>query len=254
MRFFKLSGAGNDFVLLPSGPRPSRRRIAELCDRRRGIGADGVLWVRRGRGEHTVLYWNADGSRAFCGNGTRCAAWWLRLQGAGKALRLRTEAGPAEAVVEGRERVRVRMPPPAGLTLGLELDAADRPWTTHAATVGVPHAVVEVRRLERFAVVEVGRALRRQRAFGRLGANANFVERLGRGLWAIRTYERGVEDETLACGSGVTASAYVLESIGRDSLPLRFRARGGDTLTVSRHDGRLWLEGPARVVFHGELP
>lgn len=253
MRFFKLSGAGNDFVLLPSGPRPSRSRIAELCDRRRGVGADGVLWVRRGRGEHTVLYWNADGSRAFCGNGTRCAAWWLFKQGAGKRLRLRTETGRAEAVIEGRERARVRMPRPRGLTLGLELDAAGRRWVVHAVTVGVPHVVVGVPDLVRFPVVQVGRALRRHKAFGTAGANVDFVRRRGRGLYDVRTYERGVEDETLACGSGITATAYILESIGLDRLPLRLRARGGDTLVVSR-EGGLWLEGPSSITFAGDLP
>ncbi|MBI5201521.1 MAG: diaminopimelate epimerase [Elusimicrobia bacterium] len=250
MKFWKLSGAGNDFVLFDGGAAPSRARVAELCDRRSGVGADGVLRVRRG----SVDYWNADGSRAFCGNGTRCAAWWLRLRGGPANTRLRTEAGLVDASVVGRERVAVSMPAPKGLRLGLELAAAGRAWLVHHAVVGVPHALVEVDGLSKFPVVEVGRALRRHAAFGKAGANANFVERLGNGSYALRTYERGVEDETLACGSGATATAYILESIGRDRLPIRLRVRGGDVLVASRRDGRIWLEGPARVTFTGEVP
>lgn len=254
MRFTKLSGAGNDFILLHGpGAAPTAEQVRRLCDRREGVGADGVLLVRRsaGRSPHSVVYLNADGSRAFCGNGTRCAAWWLRTQGAPRRMRLATEAGVVDAVVEAPGRVRVRMPKPAKVRLGLELEAAGRRWLVHAAEVGVPHAVVEVERLDRFPVREVGPAIRRHPAFGKAGANANFVERLGPSFFAIRTFERGVEDETLACGSGATASALILEAIGRAAMPLRLRVKGGDTLVVSREGGGLWLEGPARITFTG---
>ncbi|MCX5787641.1 MAG: diaminopimelate epimerase [Elusimicrobia bacterium] len=254
MRFAKLSGAGNDFVLVESGGRAAPAVARRLCDRREGVGADGVLFLRRGRpgGAHRLHYLNADGSRAFCGNGTRCAAWWLSRTGGGRRLRPETDAGLLEAVVEGEGRVRVRMPRARGLRLGLELSAAGRRWIVHAIDTGVPHAVVAVQGLSRFPVERFAPPLRRHRAWGRAGANVDFIERRGEGVFALRTFERGVEGETLACGTGALAAAVVLETLGLAHLPLGLLTRGG-TLTVRRERGALWLEGPARIVFTGEV-
>lgn len=242
-RFWKLSGAGNDFVLL-RGPVPAARARAlarRLCDRRAGVGADGLLVAAPGR----VLYLNADGSRAFCGNGARCAAWWLS-KGRG-AVAFALSGVPVRAVVAGG-RARVRMPDaPAPKAVKTSLGPAV------FVDTGVPHAVRRVKGLAAFDVAGQGRRLRSDRAFGRAGANADFIE-LGRGAVAIRTYERGVEAETLACGTGAVAAAL---ASGLPS-PVRVDARGG-RLTVSfarRKDGGftdVWLEGPVRQVFTGEV-
>lgn len=254
IRFWKLSGAGNDFVLLDARRVRSldAAAIRRLCDRREGVGADGVLLVRRSAGVHAVRYFNADGSRAFCGNGTRCAAWWLHLSGAGRRLPLRTDEGAVEAIVEKAGRVRVRMPAPKDFRPDLRLKAAGRTWRANFVHAGVPHVVVEVTRIEKAPLKTAGPALRRHPAFGRPGANVDFVETKSRAVH-IRTFERGVEDETLACGSGAVAAAATLERLGRISLPATLVARGGDRLVVSRQEGALWLEGPARVVFEGEV-
>ena len=263
LSFVKMSGAGNDFILLETAPRRGLPDLARrLCSRRTSVGADGLLVLRRGdSGRPRVEYYNADGSRAFCGNGNRCAAWWMHQRGwAGRRFSLETLGGRVEAVVVGRERVLIRMPEAKNIRLGLRLSAAGRKWTVHALDTGVPHAVVETRRLEDFPVVEAGRALRRHKAFGPAGANVNFMRiETARGpLVRIRTYERGVEDETLGCGTGVTACALCAHLLKGLRPPIRVHTRGGDVLSVNfrRGDGRftdIRLEGPAKVTFLGEV-
>lgn len=249
-RFWKLSGAGNDFVLV-EGPLPSARAKAlarRLCDRREGVGADGLLVAERGR----VRYVNADGSDAFCGNGARCAAWWLKRRGWGGASFSLSGTAVRASVAAASGRVRM---PDASAARRLPVRAEGRVWNVLFLDTGVPHAVVAVAAaaLKSFPVVRIGRALRRHKAFGRAGTNVDFVARVPGGL-ALRTYERGVEDETLACGTGAVAAALTL---GR-SPRVRVAAAGGD-LTVAyspRKDGGftdVWLEGPVRQTFTGEV-
>lgn len=254
--FWKLTGAGNDFVLLDrlpkgrSGPALARK----LCDRRFGVGADGLLLVTR-RGRRVRLdYWNADGSSAFCGNGSRCAALWSAARGwsKGRAFTLDSSRGPLEVRLTAPGRAAVAMPAPRGFRLGLRLKAAGRTWTVHAVDTGVPHAVVFVPDLERAPVKAAGRALRFHKAFGKAGANADFVAVRG-GALELRTYERGVEDETLACGTGVVAAAAASLLTGRTRERVKVRVRGGETLSVSLLHGGTWLEGPGRIVFKGEV-
>lgn len=246
IRFTKLSGAGNDFVLIEGAGTPALAR--RLCARRSGVGADGLLAVRGRR----VEYRNADGTLAFCGNGARCAAWWLaRGRKATVAFVFSGVSCSAEAFPGG---ARLRMPDapaPRRLTVralgqDVQLDSLD---------TGVPHAVVRTgpRELPGYPVLVMGRLLRRHRAFGRAGTNADFVS-VSRGGVHIRTYERGVEDETLACGTGAVAAALCS---GLPS-PVRVHARGGE-LSVSftrRKDGGftdVWLTGPVTRVFTGEV-
>lgn len=256
-RFWKLSGAGNDFILLEGlGPLSGTALAQKLCSRRHSIGADGLLIARRS--PLSIDYFNADGSRAFCGNGTRCAAWWMKSRGwSGPNLTLRTSQGLIQAKIVGRERARIAMPLPTRLRWDLRLKATSRFWRVHALVVGVPHAVVEVTALDRFPVVQIGRELRRHPAFGSAGTNVNFVERTPRGL-AVRTFERGVEDETLACGTGAVASAFWANAFLGSKKPLRVATHGGDVLTAGFvwKEDRLeeaWLEGPAKITFTGEV-
>ena len=246
IRFTKLSGAGNDFVLIEGAATAALAR--RLCDRRAGVGADGLLAVRG----LSVEYRNADGTRAFCGNGARSAAWWL-AKGRRAAVEFRLSGVPCRAETSPGG-ARLRMPdvrPPRRLSvraLGrtLELDSLD---------TGVPHAVVRTApaELAGYPVLVMGRLLRRHRAFGRAGTNADFFS-VANGILHIRTYERGVEDETLACGTGAVAAALCS---GLRS-PVRVRARGGD-LSVSFARGKdggftdVWLTGPVERVFTGEV-
>lgn len=251
-RFWKLSGAGNDFILLRAEDLPRRSRLPalarRLCDRRLGIGADGILVLGA-----EVRYLNADGSAAFCGNGTRCAAWWLaRRRGRPGELSFTSSGVRVRARADSRG-ARVRMPDPTGMRLGLRLKVLGRTIRADYVDTGVPHLVVAWKGLSRAPVAELGRALRRHAALGPGGANVNFLE--GR---RARTYERGVEAETLACGTGAVACSLTLAARRGLRSPLAIQTRGG-TLTTSfrrRPDGAfddVWLEGPVAETFCGEV-
>jgi diaminopimelate epimerase len=263
--FLKMHGAANDFVVIdhrqPFLPEPLDPLVIRLCDRRRGIGADGVLLLERDREVHFAMrYFNADGKPAdYCGNGARCLARLaldLGLGGSGSSVRFRTAVGVQEAR-------------PAAQGRGIELDfgalpgsgetstvsAAGREFTGRLIQAGVPHFVVGVERVEWLPVLEWGSALRHHPRFGAEGANVDFVARLNSGRVAMRTYERGVEAETLACGSGAIASALWLAAQGGSS-PVSVVTAGGDELLVSLRATaggyEVRLTGPAEIAYRGE--
>ncbi|MBI5623679.1 MAG: diaminopimelate epimerase [Elusimicrobia bacterium] len=267
LEFWKLCAAGNDFVLVRSEDASrigmSLKRLAQvLCNRRRGVGGDGLLVVDRRKDLPAVSYLNSDGSAAFCGNGTRAAALWLYLQGItrkARAFSFMSSAGliHAKAAPDGRT-ASIRMPDPKGLRLGLKLSVPGWRGTAHSVDTGVPHLVVPVRELDGFDVAGVGRALRRHPAFRPAGANVDFVT-LGPRRVVMRTYERGVEDETLACGTGAVAAAVVAAALGSAEPPVKVLVRGGDVLQADFHlEGgaarEVWLQGPASIVYTGGFP
>lgn len=263
LKFAKMSGAGNDFVLLDwtaakASAQPLPRLAQKLCDRRTAIGADGLLVLVSGAERPTLRYFNADGSEAFCGNGARCAAWWLFSRGirrGKKEFDFNSDAGRLQARIKAPEVAAIAMPEPRALRLGLKLKAGGRSFLVDALDTGVPHAVATVKDLKDFPVFEYGRALRRHSAFAPAGANVNFIAKVAKG-WAIRTYERGVEDETLACGTGATAAAIIAAARGAAS-PVTVIARGGELKVHFKRSGPrftdVWLEGPAQVTYEGEI-
>ena len=270
LSFTKMNGAGNDFVLLDNRAADLRldaETIARLCDRHRGIGADGVLLVEPAslpQAAFFMRYYNADGGEAeMCGNGARCfARYATRLQAAGgDGLAFETRAGLIHARLDG-ELVRLDMSQPsAGMALGaLALDGQTLP-EAYFLNTGVPHVVVPAPDVERVDVHPVGRAIRYHARFAPKGANANFIQVLGPLEIILRTYERGVEGETLACGTGATASALIhAEMLGLlGSVNVAVRVRSGDVLRigferVGPFDFRgVTLGGPAEFVFHGEI-
>ncbi|MEP6473980.1 MAG: diaminopimelate epimerase [Gemmatimonadota bacterium] len=267
--FYKMSGSGNDFIMLDGRQSPvahwSAGRIRAVCDRRMGVGADGLV-ILAGEGADVVRmhFWNCDGSPAdMCGNAALCTTRLAATLGLGQPegmtlvtgagrFRTRTEAGPDQAALNL---------PPVQLPTevpGISLAAGER--SLHLCTVGVPHLVVEVEDLEGFDLIARGRDLRHHPALGPAGANANFVALpADDGPIGIRTYERGVEGETLACGTGTVAAGIVLAMAGRRSLPAEFRTRSGRPLRVAARLTELqavdlWLGGEGRLVFQGELP
>ena len=269
--FLKMQGAANDFVVvdhrrpfLPTTDGGLELLIRRLCDRRRGVGADGVLLLERGEGvDFAMRYFNADGRPAeFCGNGARCLAR-LALDlglGSGGEVRFQTAAGVQRARAGGDGRgIELHFGAVDGCGPIETLEAGGREFIGRRALTGVPHFVVPVERVEWVPVKEWGSALRHHAAFGSAGTNVDFVARLSPGRLAMRTYERGVEDETLACGSGAMASALWSVADG-DTPPVTIVTAGGDELFVglsplsgtaeARWDVR--LTGPAERVFRGE--
>jgi len=263
MKFWKMSGAGNDFVLLTGGRLKTaalKKLTLKLCARKLGVGADGLLYVNgAGKDAVSVRYFNSDGSEAFCGNGSRCSAWWAYSSGLLKRRKflLKTISGDLPAEIISAESVRMRMPDVPELRTGLKGKYPPGIKNLHFLNTGVPHVVVPVRDLEGTDVRGLGRALRYNKAFGAEGANVNFVKTSG-GVAAVRTYERGVEDETLACGTGLTASAVALALSGQVKSPVTLVARSGDRFRVwlspagSGASG-IWLQGPAKTIFEGEI-
>jgi len=264
---YKMTGSGNDFVMLDGRFTTPERwpatRVAAICDRRSGVGADGlVILTPDAPGRVRMTYWNSDGSRAaMCGNAALCStrlAVYLELAPPGD-LCLLTDAGvvPARGHPKG-DGAEIKLPDteiPRPVP-ALEVQRGER-WLAWG-TVGVPHLVVRVDDIEAVDVGRRGRELRSAPALGPEGANVNFVAPgvSAEEPWRIRTYERGVEGETLACGTGTVAAALALAAGGEARLPLRFRSRGGPELLVrgeldgSRaHD--LWLGGQGRLLFRG---
>ena len=263
--FLKMHGAGNDFVVIdhraPFLPDPPEPLIVRICDRRRGVGADGVLLLERDPElDFAMRYFNADGRPAdYCGNGARCLALLALDLGLGRGgeVRFRTAAGPQRGRRDPRGRgIRLAFGRTESGSETLQVEAGGRAFPGRLLKPGVPHFVTAVERVEWVPVAEWGAALRHHPRFGPEGANVDFVARLGPGHVAMRTYERGVEAETMACGSGAIASALWCAAEGGSS-PVRVLTAGGDELEVEFRADRegyddVSLTGPAEVSFAGE--
>ncbi|UCH85809.1 MAG: diaminopimelate epimerase [Candidatus Latescibacterota bacterium] len=266
-----MNGAGNDFIMIDNrtgGVELTTGVIARLCDRKRGVGADGVIVVEsEAVCDFRMRYYNADGGEAeMCGNGARCAAWYAVGLGLGTALaggtgvRFVSQAGPMSATVTD-DRVAVAMTDATSFEKTVSVPVADGEEIVHLINTGVPHAVrlePDWHGLTDDQVVTRGRRIRLHEMFAPAGVNANFVTVGDDGLVKIRTYERGVEAETLACGTGSVAAAIVLSHIGIVQSPVRLLTHGGDSLTVSfdqTAEGakNVILEGPAAVNFTGSF-
>jgi diaminopimelate epimerase len=264
LRFTKMNGAGNDFVLIDNrseANKLSRRQIAFLCERHRGIGADGVLLVERpeAEGDFRMRYYNSDGGEAeMCGNGARCFSRFVnKIAGPRSQFRFETQAGLIEAEIDG-DLVKLGMSRPHGLALNRSLDIGGVKLSTHFVNTGVPHVVTFVDDIASVPVQQWGSEIRFHPAFRPNGTNANFVKEIEPGKLAIRTYERGVEAETLACGTGVTAAGLLYAALSNAPSPVQLQARGGDWLEVGfRASGNdfedVTLKGPADFTFEGSI-
>jgi len=259
-----MNGAGNDFILFDNRSGDidlDRNQIARLCDRHRGIGADGILLLEKptNHADFRMRYFNADGGEAeMCGNGARCFARFANKVGGQKPkISFETPAGVISADLKGNS-VTLRMTEPTDLRLNVELPMTAEKKTVHFINSGVPHVVIPVAKIEEADVRREGAAIRYHKMFSPNGTNVNFIEKRGRDKIAIRTYERGVEDETLACGTGIVASALIFAASEKSSSPITVLARGGDELEVGFDKGEegfhnVTLTGPAEFVFEGNI-
>jgi diaminopimelate epimerase len=265
LEFTKMNGAGNDFILIDNRSGDihlTREQVARLCHRQRGIGADGLMLLvpaKSAAADWAWVFFNSDGSDAeMCGNGARCFARFAeRLTGAAGELRFETVAGVICARLQG-DLVTVSLTPPRDLRLHQTLSTGQGELEVHSLNTGVPHAVVLVPDADRAMVGAMGRELRFHETFQPAGTNVNFVQLLDPGSIRVRTYERGVEGETLACGTGVTASALICARLQDWPSPVRVRVQGGDLLRVGfevANDAfsNVQLTGPADFVLTGRI-
>lgn len=262
IEFDKYSGSGNDFVILDGRKvKIATTRLSAaakaMCDRRSGIGADGLLLMKpQGKKAVRMLYFNADGSRAaLCGNGARCISHFAVSVGAVEpSFYLYSDAGIHEVDVNGF-RVDVELVNPKLMRKNLVLKVKGREFKGHLIRVGVPHLIVKVPSVRKFDLNYWGPLLRRHRKLGRDGANVNIFESKIRGRIRMRTFERGVEGETLACGTGAAAAAWV--SVGMKNLlrKVMVRTTGGEDLTLRFEPGeaspRVFLAGRIHRIFSG---
>jgi diaminopimelate epimerase len=257
--FVKMHGAGNDFVML-DGRRLdaplTAAAIARICDRRLGVGADGLIVLAPANNRaFRMVYWNADGGEAeMCGNGARCSVEYAaRLGLHDGACDFVTAAGDLHGIRHAPGDIEVTLTPWRGLETGAAPTTS--PWREHhLCDTGVPHLVIFVDDLEAVDLPRWGRTLRGDPAFAPAGVNVNWVAAQG-DAFALRTYERGVEGETLACGTGACAAAVILCHLGRATSPVTIRTRGGDDLVIAvdAQAGTLTLRGPALTSFEGEV-
>ena len=263
--FYKMSGSGNDFIIIDNrdlslavGDLPTF--VRRICARKISVGADGLFLIEPSASvDFKWQFFNSDGSVGeMCGNGSRCVARYAYLLGiAGAKMSFETIAGIITAEVHGNV-VKVRLTNPSPLKIGQKILLDGQESLLDCIDTGVPHAVSFVDHLETFAVSDRGRKIRRHEFFQPKGTNADFACTLDRHQMKVRTYERGVEDETLACGTGVVAS--VLAAAGRNLVdsPVDVTVQSGETLRVyfSRREGafeEIYLEGKAKIVYQGML-
>jgi diaminopimelate epimerase len=265
LQFWKMQGSGNDFIVIdhrqPRVAEPDRiGLVKKLCAPKFGVGADGLIFIENSaQVNFRWRFFNADGSEAeMCGNGGRCAARFAVLNGiAPEKMAFETLAGVIHAEVHGR-RVKLELSQPHGLQLNLEIPLPTGSRTGHFINTGVPHVVVPVADLAAAPVAEVGRAVRFHPLFQPAGTNVNFFQVTGPQELRVRTYERGVEDETLACGTGSVAAALVASRLYALPSPIAVHPSSGETLMIyfDHQNGNfqsVFLEGEAAVVFQGEI-
>jgi diaminopimelate epimerase len=265
VNFTKMSGAGNDFVLIDNRSQTipiDAPQAVRMCDRHRGIGADGLIVLKpcaSGKADWAWDFYNSDGSLAeMCGNGARCFGRFVRgLTGAKDSFTFETRAGVLTARFNG-DAVTVTLTSPKDLRLNQTVPLSIGPTAIHSLDTGVPHAVLFVSDADKAMVQNVGSEVRYHSHFAPRGTNVNFVQLLGGNSIRVRTYERGVEGETLACGTGVTASALIASELHHLRPPIPVQVLDGRKLEVNfdkkgNEFTNVALSGPADFIFEGKI-
>ena len=269
LEFFKMTGSGNDFICIDNRDGKVEKHlkgmpvvdfVRAVCTPHLSLGADGVILLEPSQKvDFSWRFFNADGSEAeMCGNGGRCAARFAFIRGiAGREMSFETRAGIIDARVDGTW-VKIRLPEPTGLNLSLPIPVEERTMTGHFINTGVPHTVIFCEELLSCDVLRLGRLIRFHELFAPTGTNVDFVRVEDKNRLKIRTYERGVEGETLACGTGSVAAALLSAALGMTRPPVEVGVASGEMLKVyfdceGHKFKNVYLEGKAHVVCQGEL-
>jgi diaminopimelate epimerase len=265
IEFYKMSGSGNDFIIIDNRSNivdesDLSNFIVNVCRRKMSVGADGVILVENtDNADFKWRFFNSDGSVAeMCGNGARCVARFAYLNNiAGSNMSFETLAGLVKAeVIE--ERVKVKMTDPFDLETDVAIEFKNGLTSIYSINTGVPHVVMVKNSIDDIDIVKIGRKIRYHDRFLPAGTNVNFVCHVKDNTIAIRTYERGVEDETLACGTGAAASAIVMAHKMKLDSPLSVLTRSGEYLNIffKEKEGQyydIYLEGDARIIYKAQL-
>jgi len=263
IKFTKMVAAGNDFVVAEAkSQKPKVKSLnilaKNICDRKFGAGADGLLWLEDSlKVDVRMRIFNADGSEAqMCGNGARCAALYMsQATGRRPQVKIETKAGIIDSQVS-MDSVKIKLTDPKDIKLDIPVKVGSRQIKVNFINTGVPHTVIFTQGLEKIDILPLGRALRYHKEFLPAGTNVNFIEILNGNSIIIRTYERGVEDETLACGTGSVAAALVFSLKTGAGGKVFVHTQSGEILKVyfkicKMHFIDVWLEGKARKVYEG---
>jgi len=260
IHFYKYQATGNDFVVIDNRTSMysfSKEQIEKICDRRFGVGADGLMLIEKHPSlDFNLVYYNSDGSQSLCGNGSRAAVMMAATLGLLKtSTTFNAYDGAHDAELLNTGIVRLKMN---------DVNLVRKHDDEYFINTGSPHHLRFVNDLNSYPVVEEGRKIRYSETYAPNGTNANFIQLLENNTIAVRTYERGVEDETFSCGTGVTAAALAASFHGYTS-PVQIKVKGGElsvefkainsgpsgSLPVTFHD--VFLIGPAKMVFEGDL-
>ena len=265
IQFTKAVATGNDFIIVDNRKGVIKEKALSLfakkaCDRKRAIGADGLLVIEPSKkADFRMRIFNPDGSEAeMCGNGSRCVALFAAAKMIAKEkMSIETAAGLLDADVKG-DTVKVKLTDPKEIKWNFCLMINKCPYKVNFADTGVPHVIHFTDDLEKIDVKNIGSHIRHHGEFSPEGTNADFVKVLNKQTIKIRTYERGVEDETLACGTGAVASAIISAEVEKMSSPVTVETQGGEKVKVyfEMKDGNfrnVYLEGEAQLIFNGEL-
>lgn len=261
LEFLKMSASGNDFIVIDNrdgkvdGIFPDIPGfVQKTCRFHHSVGADGVILIENSAShDFSWRFFNADGSEAdMCGNGGRCAARFAFIKGITKEkMTFETGAGVIKAEVSGT-RVKLQLTTPYDLKLDYPVGLEDKEIFLSSVNTGVPHAVLQVNDIDYMPVEELGRRVRHHKVFGEKGTNVDFVEIVNKENLKIRTYERGVEGETYACGTGAVAVGVILKQKGLIESPVNIKTKGGEMLKVYLDD-EVYLEGDTRLIYVGTL-
>ncbi len=257
--FTKVEGSGNDFLIVNNHDNYVSEVIADaalpefvkkIANKHLGAGADGVIFLDPAKDyPFSMRYYNKDGGEAnLCLNGARCiVSYAYRLGVIEEKGKFLSASGPLGFFYQGQS-VSIEVPNPVDIKMNFTLTINRKKYRANYLRLGVPHCVIFVDSLDKLNVKDIGEAIRNHKTFKPDGANVNFVKEDGNTLF-VRTYERGVEDETMSCGSGVLASAYIASKLFIAQSPITCKTRGGELLVVIKD--KLYLEGPNSIVYDG---
>ena len=265
--FYKMQGCGNDFVVIDNRELKVPEAVMadwarKVCARAFGVYADGLFFLEETADpalDYRWHFYNSDGSRAeMCGNASRCAGKLAHAIGLAPAEHVfGTDAGPikAKVLLDGPDagRVKVQLTPPKGTRTNIELDVDGRPLTVHFCDTGVPHTVVFVDDVASVQIMDLGPKIRYHAHFAPAGTNVNFAQVVDRKTMLLRTYERGVEGETYACGTGAAATQLLANQLGLTDAAAALTTTGNEVLTIFLEGGNVFLQGAAELTFQGEF-